>query len=197
MDTATDIARHGHKSSPLPPLFLFTDPKRTPVPLHIAKHLPEGTGIIYRHFGDPEAFDTACALKTIANERNLKLFIGEDIDLALKIKADGVHLRDQNLERALDIRHQYPQLNISGACHSIERLKTIDAKNFDGLFISPIFQSQSPSAIGVFPIGLEGIKAFCALSPVAIYGLGGIGPENAKSLITSGLAGFGAIDTFN
>ncbi|ESQ80904.1 thiamine phosphate synthase [Asticcacaulis sp. YBE204] len=197
MNRARDIARHAHMSSALPPLFFFTDPKRTPHPEEIVAHLPEGAGIIYRHFGDRHAGAHARVLKTLSEDNGLKLLIGEDEALAEEIVADGVHLREQSLWRAADLRKAHPEWLLTAACHGCETLDASDIADLDGVFVSPIFPSASPSAQGVSPIGLKGIQRFCDLSPVPVLGLGGIGADNAESLMHSGLAGFGAIEAFH
>ncbi|WKL58284.1 thiamine phosphate synthase [Asticcacaulis sp. ZE23SCel15] len=215
MNKAKDIARSAHMSSPLihlnghapkgqghepasdlPPLFFFTDPERTPHPEDVASLLPTDCGIIYRSFGDKHAPAHARVLKSIAQQRGLKLFIGNDVDLALEVGADGVHLPERNLEAATDIRRLHPQLYITAACHSLKTLDNDGINALDAVFISPVFASNSPSAHGIEPLGAKGVKAFCELSPVPVYGLGGIGVDTVDALMGTGLRGLGAVDAF-
>jgi thiamine-phosphate pyrophosphorylase len=200
MNRAKDIARHAHMSSAngrdLPPLFYLTDPKRTPHPEEIVAHLPTGAGVIYRHFGDPHAEAHARVLRTLCDDNGVRLLIGQDDALAEEVGADGVHLPERALSKGPDIRERHPHWLITGACHGCETLDLGEVTALDGLFISPIFTSQSPSAKDVAPLGVKGIQMFCDLSPVPVLGLGGIRADNADQLTHSGLAGFGAIDAF-
>lgn len=215
MNKAKDIARSAHMSSPLinlnghtpriaghepatnlPPLFFFTDPKRTPHPEDVASLLPEGSGIIYRSFGDTHAPAHARVLKSIAQQRGLMLFIGNDADLALEVGADGVHLPERRLEIATDLRRLHPNLYITAACHELKTLEHEGVHALDAVFISPVFASNSSSAQGITPLGAKGVKAFCELSPVPVYGLGGIGVDTLDALIGTGLRGLGAVDAF-
>ncbi|ADU11832.1 thiamine monophosphate synthase [Asticcacaulis excentricus CB 48] len=180
----------------LPALFYVTDPKRTPHPEEIVAHLPAGAGVIYRHFGDPHATAHARVLRTLCDDNGLKLLIGQDVALAEDVAADGVHLPERALSNAPDVRERHREWLITGACHGCETLDLAEVTALDGLFISPVFASHSPSAKGVAPLGLKGIQMFCDLSPVPVLGLGGIGADNAEQLTHSGLAGFGAVEAF-
>lgn len=199
MNRAKDIARHAHMSSPradLPCLYFFTDPVRTPHPEDIAAHLPEGSAIVYRHFGDRHAIAHARVLQGLAQEKDLFLLIGNDVELALEVGAAGVHLPESRLAEAAHLRALYPVLWLTAACHEADTLKKTEMTALDAIFVSPVFPSQSPSAVGKPALGLKGIEGFCALSPVPVMGLGGITVDNAHLLNQSGLSGFGAIDAF-
>lgn len=183
-------------SSPLPPLFAFTDPKRTPHPEDIAAHLPAHSALVYRHFGDSHAAAHARVLKTLSEDIGFRLFIGEDLDLALEVGAHGLHLREASLTEAPNIRKNHPHLHLTAACHSEDILDSEAVTALDAVFVSPVFASHSPSAVDVTPLGLKGVRRLCDLSPVPVYGLGGIGADTAEALTQSGLAGFGAIEAF-
>jgi thiamine-phosphate pyrophosphorylase len=180
----------------LPALFYVTDPKRTPHPEEIVAHLPAGAGVIYRHFGDRNAMAHARVLRTLCDDNGVKLLIGQDVALAEDVAADGVHLPERALSNAPDVRERHADWLITGACHGCETLDLAEVTALDGLFISPVFASHSPSAKGAAPLGLKGIQMFCDLSPVPVLGLGGIGADNAEQLTHSGLAGFGAVEAF-
>ncbi len=202
LDKARDIAQTAVPQNPklrplLPPLFFFTDPKRTPHPEDIATHMPEGCGIIYRHFGEPHASQRAQLLRRIANDNGLTLLIGEDDALALEVEADGVHLRQTSIDRAATLHAACPDLILTAACHDAETLRVMDTDNgLSAVFISPVFTSHSPSAQGIESLGIKGVRDMADLSSLPVYGLGGIGCDNILSLKDSGLAGIGAVDAF-
>jgi thiamine-phosphate pyrophosphorylase len=199
LDKARDIAQaQSPLKSQLPPLFFFTDPKRTPHPEDIAMHMPEGCGIIYRHFGESHAPQRARLLRKIASDNGLTLLIGEDDALALEVGADGVHLRQQSLARAGDLHAQHPHLKLTAACHDAETLRSLTGdEGLSAVFISPVFASHSPSAQGVEPLGAKGVRDLTDVANVPLYGLGGISCDNILSLRDSGLSGIGAIEGFS
>ena len=201
-DKATDIAHAAHALNPkaahLPALFFFSDPRRTPHPEDVATLLPEGCGIVYRHFGDSHAPQRARLLRQIASDHGLVLMIGEDHDLALEVEADGIHLREQSLWRAGALHRDHPHLKLTVACHDADTVRDIPADaGLSAVFASPVFTSTSPSAVGVAPLGVKGARAFVEAGSLPVYGLGGINCDNIASLRDSGLSGVGAIDAFN
>ncbi|WP_349320787.1 thiamine phosphate synthase [Asticcacaulis sp. MM231] len=182
----------------MPALFFFTDPKRTPHPEDIAIHMPEGCGIIYRHFGESHAAKRARLLRKITSDNGLTLLIGEDDALALEVGADGVHLRQKSLIRAGDLHARYTHLTLTAACHDTETLRTLTGdEGLSAVFISPVFASRSPSAQGIEALGAKGVRDLTDVANVPVYGLGGISCDNILSLRDTGLSGIGAVEAFS
>jgi len=198
IDKARDIAQaQSPLKAQLPPLFFFTDPRRTPHPEDIAVHMPEGSGVIYRHFGESHALQRARLLRRIARDNGLTLLIGEDDALALNVEADGVHLRQTSIPRAAVLHAAHPHLILTAACHDAEALRRLDSDSgLSGVFVSPVFASHSLSAQGVPPLGVKGVREMAAASSLPVFGLGGIGCDNILALKDSGLSGVGAVDAF-
>jgi thiamine-phosphate pyrophosphorylase len=184
------------QSRHLPPLFFFTDPERTPRPELIAPYLPRDTAIVYRHFGESGAYERALRLKILCIQRKLLLFIGNDIDLALRAGADGVHLPQKRWQDAKTIRKSNPKLMLTLAGHDGLIVPDIDKDNVDGLFLSPLFKSQSRSAEGMVTLRGEDVLSLSQSSPLALFGLGGINHQNMGKLTGLGLRGFGAVEAF-
>jgi len=200
LDKARDIAQPARALNPslaLPPLFFFTDPARTPHPEDIAIHMPEGCGIIYRHFGEGHAVQRARLLRKIAGDNGLTLLIGEDAELAVEVEADGVHLRETSLRRAAALHEQHPALKLTAACHNGAAVRGLTRNSeLSAVFVSPVFASHSPSAAGAKPLGAKGMRELTTMADIPVYGLGGIGCDNILSLRDSGLSGVGAVDAF-
>ncbi len=198
-DKASDIAQAARTSSPhgiaLPPLIFVTDPARIRHPEDIAGHLPEGCGIIYRHFGEVHAPERARLLRRISRDRGLTLLIGEDEDLAVEVEADGVHLREHSLDRAEAIAR--PGWIVTAACHSPEALKRAEAQpRLDAVFVSPVFASSSASAQGIASLGAKGVRTMAETTSLPVYALGGITCDTIEQLRDCGLSGVAAVDAF-
>ena len=198
-DKATDIAQAARASSPhgprLPPLFFVTDPARIRHPEDIAGHLPEGCGIIYRHFGEPHAHERARLLRRISRDRGLVLLIGEDEALAADVEADGVHLREHSLDRVPAVAR--PGWIVTAACHGAAALKRAETQaGLSAVLISPVFASTSPSAHGVTPLGAKGARALAEGASLPVIALGGITCDTVEQLHGCGLYGVAAVDAF-
>lgn len=189
---ATKLFKARAKPCRLAPLVFMSDPKRVPDVIAAAQSLPNGTAIMYRHFGKADKFEEAKALRQITFEKSQQFLIGADPELAIAIGADGVHFKRDALLAAPTLwRHRCPEWIISmagikqGEYHA-------DISVLDALFVSSIFKSQSPSAGE--PIGNKALKEKTQTLPVNIFALGGIDKKTAPNLIGSGAAGLAAID---
>ncbi len=173
----------------LSPLVFMTDPTRVPDPVAIAKRLPRGAAIIYRHFGQPEAART---LRNVTKQRDQQFLIGSDPELAEDVDADGVHFsRDPELIDPIKWRARRPDWIITMAGlksgHYAAPLDSLDA-----LFISAVFPSLSKSAGEA--IGVEALKDRVTRLPVPLYALGGVNAATALNLTRSGVTGLAAIE---
>lgn len=197
-DVASVLAREAAKVSRadgqpglnLPPLLFFTDPDRTPRPWETAERLPVGSGVVFRHFGRDDAYDTALRLREATAGRDGLLLIGLDAELAERIGADGVHLPERALDQAGTLSAARPDWRITGAVHSLQGLDA--ATGLDAVIVSPIFRAGGASAAKT-PLGLPGLAQYVGSGSVAVYALGGIDSRNARSLIGSGACGLAGV----
>lgn len=184
--------RHAERHLPrgLPALFALTDPVRTPNPVGYARGLPCGTGLIYRHFGAPERYETARALAKTAREAKLVLLIANDPLLARQVSAHGVHWPEANMSRA---RRWHGAFEImTGAAHSRTGVGNAAHIGLDATLFSTVFPSASPSAGR--PIGAQRFTRLCQRAPLPVYALGGLNAENMGNIARSGgIAGIGAL----
>ncbi len=182
---AADSALPAH----LPALLALTDPIRTPDPTLYAKTLPVGSGLIYRHFGAPDAHMIATALRKIACQRQLYLMIGNDPKLAMKVGADGVHWPERHLSKAKHWQGRF--LLQTGAVHSRQAIQSA-AQNgsVDAVLLSTVFSSNSPTA--KTPIGARRFRKLAKASSLPLYALGGLRPDNMQAVANYG--GLAAID---
>jgi thiamine-phosphate pyrophosphorylase len=184
------IAPH-FSGSRLNPLVLMSDPKRTPDILALAAKMPPRSALIYRHFGDPGLEDE---LRRITRVRSIQFLIGHDPELAEACGADGVHFTRRTPGSTLELwRTKQPDWIISAAGNK-DQLDPRPLSLLDALFLSPVFQSDSPSAGP--PLGLPALIVLTEYYDCPVFALGGVNHDNAASLIGSGIAGIAAIGGF-
>ncbi|MCF6221604.1 MAG: thiamine phosphate synthase [Robiginitomaculum sp.] len=176
------------------PLVFMSDPKRTPDVLRVARNLPEGAALIYRHFGAGDRGAIAGELRQISFARNLQFLIGQDADLAAQIGADGVHLPERELGQGAVLRARYPAWLLTGAAHSQNAVKQCAKNGLDAAILSPIFTSASKSASQ--PIGTEMLADIAKATKFPIIALGGISAVTVPELDTSGAAGIAGVSMF-
>ena len=176
------------------PLVFMSDPERTPDLLEVARSLPKGATLIYRHFGAQDKRASASELRQIAFARNLQFLIGQDVELAMQVGADGVHLPERELGQGAVLRARYPDWLITGASHSKNAVETCAENGLDAAILSPIFTSSSKSAGA--SIGVSALADIAKSVGVPIIALGGISGRTVSELYGSGAAGIAGVSMF-
>lgn len=184
---AAEVSRRG---SALPPLLFFTDPVRTPRPWETAERLPSGAGVVYRHFGAPDAHETALRLRDATRKRDSLLLIGRDATLAEVVQADGVHLPEALLQQAAELVSRHPDWTITAAFHGLTPLP--DLTGIDALIVSPVFAAGGTSASKP-PLGVDRLAEIARSASRPVYALGGIDAKNARNLEGSGVCGLAGV----
>ena len=185
-------ARGKPGSRRLPPLFLITDPDRTPDPVALARLLPRGCGLIYRAFGAPKAKKTAKKLGRIARTRGLVLLIGAD---ALRVRGQaGAHLPERMAHRARALKAKRPGMLVTAAAHSLPAILRARRAGVDAVLVSAVFESGSPSAGK--PLGPHRFAALVRAGGLPAYALGGVTTKNAPRLLGAGAAGLAGVEAF-
>jgi len=125
-----------------------------------------------------------------------RLLINTDLDLAVTVRAHGVHLPSNaplppdaraRLEDALG----HPAL-LSRACHTLDDLARANDEGADLCTWSPVFAPRSKRAD--FPLqGLDGLAAAARTSRSPLLALGGLDVQRAPACIGAGAAGVAVI----
>ena len=129
--------------------------------------------------------EQATLLSNLCHEFNTPLIINDDLDLASKVGADGVHLGIEDITVAEARRRLGPEKIIGASCYNKFRY-AIEAENngadyvaFGAFYIS----STKPGAVSA-PINLLCKAKQCLQIPVVA--IGGINSENIVELIYKG-----------
>jgi thiamine-phosphate pyrophosphorylase len=119
-------------------------------------------------------------------ELGVMFVVNDDVEAALELHADGVHLGqgDAGAERA-----RRTGLLLGRSASALEHAVAADA---DYLGVGPIW--QTPSKDDADPaIGLDGLRAICDAVAIPVVAIGGIDATNAAECIAAGAAGVAVI----
>ena len=129
--------------------------------------------------------EQARALKSACVRHGAMLIVNDDVEIALAVDADGVHLgRDDSF--GPDVRKKLgPGKLIGVSCYrSLERARSAVAEGADHVAFGGFFPSQVKPGAGGAPIELL-TQAKSELE-VPVVAIGGITPENGKALVAAG-----------
>ncbi|GGD14884.1 thiamine phosphate synthase [Aquisalinus flavus] len=174
---------------------LFTD-ERAGNPVRIVMRLPRMTGIrmavIFRHYDTPGRGVLGQRLANTCRMRGLSFLVAGDPSLAMRLRADGVHLPQWQTYRIRGLKNDHPGWIVSAACHDAPSLARAAAA--DCAFLSPVFVTASHE--GTLPLGPLRAHAMAAAARLPVLALGGINQHTAGKIKPGLFAGFGAIDGF-
>ncbi|MBT8471193.1 MAG: thiamine phosphate synthase [Marinicaulis sp.] len=171
-------------------LAYFTDASRDASPERVAKAMEPGGAVILRDYRAPNREALAKRLQTICAARRLYFLVGDDIALARRIEADGVHFPSWASQT-----NAPPGLITSAACHSPRDMERAAARGINCCFLSPVFRTESH--VGEKTLGPGKFRRFAAEATTPVLALGGVDEKNALSLTGPNVAGFGAIGAFS
>ena len=119
-------------------------------------------------------------------ELGVTFVVNDDVDAAIALGADGVHLgqSDAGAERA-----RAHGLLLGRSVATVEQALAADA---DYLGAGPVWATPSKDDAEP-PIGLEGLRRICVAVDVPVVAIGGVDASNAAACIESGAAGVAVI----
>jgi thiamine-phosphate pyrophosphorylase len=133
-----------------------------------------------------EFFDDAKSAVEIARKHSVKIIINDRIDLALALKADGVHLGQDDLPPAKARKMLSENAIIGFSTHSIEQAVKAAKLPIDYLAIGPVFATatkENPDEV----VGIEDVKSIRdAIGDFPLVAIGGITIENCRKIFESG-----------
>lgn len=121
-----------------------------------------------------------------ARKTDVKIIINDRVDIALAVKADGVHLGQDDLPPADARKILGPASIIGFSTHTaLEAIKAVHLP-LDYIAVGPIFPTstkEKPESV----VGLDGLGSVrLEIGEFPLVAIGGIQPESAKAVLSAG-----------
>ena len=133
----------------------------------------------------------AIEIKELCRKYNVHFVINDNVDIALKMDADGVHVGQSDME-ALDVRKLLgPDKIIGVSAQTVEQAILAEKHGADYLGVGAVFQTNSKDDADF--VSYDTLKAFCEAVSIPVVAIGGITKDNIISLKDSGICGISVI----
>lgn len=175
-----------------PPLWLFSDPARTPDLLAVVRALaPRLCGVVFRHDTAPNRAALGAKLAALCRARHIALVVAGDARLAARLRA-GVHLRGGRRAGVLALPRR---ALITASAHDMAQLRRAKQAGARIAFISPVFSTTShPGAPALGNFGFQNLARRAGeTQPFALGGMNGASIRRLGKFC----AGAGAIEAFS
>lgn len=133
-----------------------------------------------------EFYSEAAAALRVARDLGVKLIINDRVDIALALKADGVHLGQDDLPPEAARRILGEAAIIGFSTHNAEQARWALNMPVDYVALGPIF-ATSTKENAESPLGLLKLRLIRqAVGEMPLVAIGGITAENSQTVIEAG-----------
>ena len=135
--------------------------------------------------------EEAKLLQALCRERKIPFIINDNVDIAVAMDADGVHVGQRDME-ALDVRAKVGPNKIVGvSAQTVEQALLAEKHGADYLGVGAVFPTGSKDDAD--DVSYKTLKAICEAVSIPVVAIGGISQENVSRLAGSGICGVAVI----
>ena len=135
--------------------------------------------------------------RRVCDEAGALLIVNDRVDIALAVRADGVHLGQTDLPIHDARRIAGDRLFVGMSTHDLEQVRAACAAGADYLGFGPVFATATkanPDAVQ----GIDGLRAAVEVAGrVPVVAIGGITPGHAAEIYATGASAVCAIGAVN
>src|SRR3954447_21569953 len=122
--------------------------------------------------------------RRLANTYGALFIVNDDPHLALELRADGVHVGQDDMSPAEARRIMGPDAIIGLSTHSREQIEAAAAAPVDYISVGPIW--ETPTKEGRPATGLELIRTAAQIAELPWFAIGGIDTDNVEDVVSAG-----------
>ena len=133
----------------------------------------------------------AIEIRKICNKYKIPFVIDDNVEIALKSGADGVHLgqNDMSIKQARNILGE--NKIIGATARTVEQALKAQQEGADYIGSGAVFATSTKS--DTVPLSYENLCRICSSVNIPVVAIGGINAENARNLSGSGISGIAVV----
>lgn len=140
---------------------------------------------------EPAFLQEARELQALCRSYHVPFIVNDNVDIALAMDADGVHVGQSDME-ALDVRAKLgPDKIIGVSTQTVEQALLAEKHGADYLGVGAVFPTGSKA--DAEEVSFDTLKAICQAVSIPVVAIGGISRGNAARLAGSGICGVAVI----
>ena len=144
-----------------------------------------------KHLDEDTFHEEALELQALCRRYGVPFLINDDVELAVAVNADGVHVGQHDME-AGQVREKIGPDKILGvSAQTVEQALKAQAAGADYLGVGAVF--PSPTKKNAIRITTEQLGEICGSVSIPCVAIGGISRENLPALAGGGMDGFALV----
>lgn len=137
---------------------------------------------------DDESFlNEAMEISALCKQYGVPFFINDNVEIAVKCHADGIHVGQEDMEAAQVRRRVGDNMIIGVSVHSVEEALEAVRNGADCLGVGAMFSTSTKTDVNILP--KETLRDICAAVDIPVVAIGGIGKSNISQLAGAGVDG--------
>ena len=140
---------------------------------------------------DDRFYEEAVELQAMAREYGVPFVVNDNVDIALKMDADGVHVGQSDMEAGGVRALLGPDKILGVSAQTVEQAILAEQRGADYLGVGAVFPTGSKD--DAEDVSYDTLKAICEAVSIPVVAIGGITLENTHELAGSGICGIAVI----
>lgn len=144
-----------------------------------------------KNLNNKDFLEEALQIKKLCHDYSVPFIINDNIEIALKTNADGIHVGQNDMEAA-QVRKLLGKNKILGvSAQTVEQAILAEKQGADYLGVGAIFHTGSKADAD--DVSIDTLKKICEAVNIPVIAIGGINKDNIMKLAGSGICGIAVI----
>ena len=140
-----------------------------------------------KELSDEDFLAEAIEISALCQKYGVPFFINDNVDIAVKCKADGIHVGQEDMAAAKVRERVGEDMMIGVSVHSVSEALEAVAAGADCLGVGAMFSTSTKADASVLP--MDTLKDICDAVDIPVVAIGGIGKSNIDKLKGTGVDG--------
>ncbi|MBY5815923.1 thiamine phosphate synthase [Rhizobium leguminosarum] len=145
-----------------------------------------------KHAGTIRMIETGRALKQALNGTGALLIVNDDVEAAIAIGADGLHIGQQDMDARKARAMVGAEMILGLSVESDALANAVDPDLVDYTGVGPVFATPT-KADHKQPIGFDGLVRLVKASPVPSVAIGGLKADHVAQVFAAGAKGLAVV----
>jgi thiamine-phosphate pyrophosphorylase len=144
-----------------------------------------------KNLSDEEFLKIAIDVKAVTDKYNIPLIINDNVDVAVKVGADGAHIGqdDEEIKSAREKLGADKIIGLSAA--TVEEAVQAEQSGADYIGVGAVFNTLTK--LDANTVSFETLKEICNTVKIPVVAIGGISKNNALELAGTGIEGISVV----